>query len=374
MQLNRKHVIRTALIVAVFLICLIYPAQLFAAFTALYQVSLPLIIGGTLAYCINLLSMRLEHIFWPHAKNKAANALRRPMAILISLLLIILIITGVLGLILPQFISAINGFFTSLPKTIDQLNQWLKQSDQAALLTNQLSDAQIDWTSIQKKVMRYASSGVSGLFSSSISLFGSLISGVFNFVLAFIFALYLVSGKERIGNRLERVGNAFLPAKFMRNCRYVLHEANLMFSSFIIGQVLEAFILGTLCALGMWVFRFPNAVSIGALIGMTALIPMVGAFIGGTVGFVLIAVSNPLQAVLFVVYLICLQQIEGNLIYPRVVGGSIGLPGIVVLTAITVGSGLGGVVGMLLGVPIAATAYRLIRNATWRKEGKTIKD
>ncbi|WP_461215495.1 AI-2E family transporter [Lacticaseibacillus sp. GG6-2] len=372
MKLTRTQLIRSAVIVAVFLVCLVYPSQLFAALRALYQVALPLVLGAALAYCINLLCVRIEKIFWPHATAKLANGLRRPAAILASLVLIVVIIAGVLRLVLPQFISAIDGFFSSLPDTLNQLNQWLTKSDQANTITKYLSSAKIDWTSLQSKVMKYASSGVSGLFSSSISIFGSVASGVFNFILAFTFAIYLVSGKERIAGKLNRVCDAFFPRKIMVRIRYFLQVANDMFSSFIVGQVTEAFILGTLCALGMLLFRFPNAVSIGALIGMTALIPMVGAFIGGSVGFVLIAVNSPLQAVLFVVYLVCLQQIEGNLIYPRVVGGSIGLPGILVLTAITVGSGLGGIIGMLLGVPITATIYRLVRNATWRKEGRVV--
>ncbi|MCI1954458.1 MAG: AI-2E family transporter [Ligilactobacillus acidipiscis] len=368
MKLTRTQVIQTALVVAVFLICLVYPSELFTGFTVLYKALLPLIIGAVFAYCINLLCVRLERYFWPKSTAKFAVNLRRPVVIFTSLVLILLVITGVLWMIIPQLVAAINNFFTSLPKTLEELNQWLKNSDQATDLTQQITNAEVDWASIKDKVMNYASSGVSGLLSRSISLFGSFTSGIFDFILAFIFAIYLVNGKEYIGSRLDRVGSAFLPAKVMQKIHYVLHETNIVFSSFIVGQILEAFILGTLCTLGMLLFRFPSAVSIGALIGMTALVPMIGAFIGGAVGFVLIAGSNPLQAVLFIVFLICLQQIEGDVIYPRVVGDSVGLPGIVILAAVTVGSALGGIIGMLLGVPIAATAYRLIHNATLRRE------
>ncbi|WP_390406341.1 AI-2E family transporter [Lacticaseibacillus jixiensis] len=370
MKITHKQLIKYAVIAAVFLVCLIYPAQLAQGFHAVFSIALPLVLGGALAFCINLLCVRLEKHFWPHATHAWAQKLRRPLAILVSVVLILVIIAGVLYLVLPQFIAAIDGFFSSLPQTLKALNKWLTKSDQANALTKQLASAKIDWASLQSKIMKYVSSGVSGLFSSSISLFGNVASGIFNFILSFTFAIYLVSGKERIAGKLNRVCDAFFPHRLMQRVRYVLDVANQMFASFIVGQVTEAFILGTLCALGMLLFRFPNAVSIGALIGMTALIPMVGSFIGGAVGFVLIAVSSPMQAVLFIIYLVCLQQIEGNLIYPRVVGGSIGLPGILVLTAITIGSGLGGIIGMLLGVPLMATIYRLVRNATWRKEGK----
>lgn len=368
MKITRTELIRGSVIVAVFLACLVYPAQIFAVFKTAYNISLPLIIGGALAYCINLLSARLEHIMWPGAQNKVLAGLRRPLAILLALILIVLVISGVLRLVLPQFIEAINGFLTNLPATLNKLNHWLSKSDQAAAITKQLHATQINWSSIQAKIVKYVSSGVSGVFSSAVTVFGSVTSGVINFILSLTFAIYLVSGKERIAGHLNRVLNAFVPARIMGATRYVLREANTMFASFIVGQVTEALILGTLCVLGMLLFKFPNALPIGALIGMTALIPMLGAWIGGTIGFVLIFVTSPVQAVFFLIYIMILQQLEGNLIYPRVVGGSIGLPGILVLAAITIGGGLYGVVGMLLSVPLTATVYRLVRNATVKKE------
>ncbi|MQS89061.1 AI-2E family transporter [Companilactobacillus mishanensis] len=371
MKLTKQEFIRYGAFIAIFLILIIYPAQVFNLFKALWSVALPLVIGAALAYCINILSSMFEKYFWPKAKKKIWTSLRRPTALILALVIIIAIIAWVMRLVIPQFIDAISGFFTSLPDVVDKINKWLDNSNNANTLIAQLETTKIDWSSIQAKLMKLISTGLSGVFSSSLSIFGSISKGLFNFILAFTFAIYLVSGKERIGNRLNRVFDAFLPARFMEKTRYVLHIANQSFSSFIKGQVTEAFILGTLCALGMWIFRFPNALSIGALVGMTALIPMIGAWIGGGVGFVLIAVTSPLQGILFVVFIIILQQLEGNLIYPHVVGGSIGLPGILVLVAITIGGGLAGIVGMLVGVPIVATIYQLIRNATLKKEEKS---
>lgn len=371
MKLTKQEIIRYSSLIAVFLILLVYPGQILNIFKTIYSVSLPLIIGGALAYCINLLSSRIESLFWPKAKKKWAIGLRRPFALLLSLVIIIAIISWVLRLVLPQFISAISSFFSSLPSLLNDINKWLNNSNQASAITSQLKTSEIDWTTIQSKLMKFFSSGISGIFSSSITIFGSLSKGLFNFILAFTFAIYLVSGKERIGERLNRVLDAFISKKIMKKTRYVLKVTDKAFSSFISGQVIEAFILGTLCALGMWIFQFPNALSIGALVGITALVPMIGAWIGGAVGFVLIAVISPIQGVLFVVYIIVLQQIESNLIYPRVVGGSIGLPGILVLAAITVGGGFAGIIGMLLSVPIAATIYQLVKNATLLKETKS---
>lgn len=366
MKLTRKTLIQSAVIGAIFLLCLVYPAQLFNGFKFLWQILLPLIFGGVMAYCINLLSSRIEKWLWPHqAKFQWA---RRPVALLLALVIIIAVIAGVLRLVIPEFISAVNSLFSAIPAIIDKANKWLANSDQASTISKWLSSSQINWDSIKEKLTKYLSSGASGFLSGSVSIFGSVFSGIFDFVLAFTFAIYLVAGKERIGGRLNRVANAFIRPRWLKKCRYVLHVTNQMFSSFIIGQVTEAIILGTLCTLGMLLFRFPDAVSIGALVGLSALIPMIGAWIGGIVGFVLIVISSPLQAVLFVVYIIILQQLEGNLIYPRVVGTSIGLPGILVLASITVGSGLGGIIGMLLAVPITATLYRLIRDATVKRE------
>ncbi|MFD1418055.1 AI-2E family transporter [Companilactobacillus keshanensis] len=368
MKLTKHEFVRYGVLIAVFLVFLIYPAQIFNIFNILYSASFPLIIGAALAYCINLLSSALEKWFWPKAKNKWAVGFRRPTALLVALCLIIAIIAWVMRLVLPQFITAISGFFSSLPDVINQFNKWLNNSNQASAITSQLQTTKIDWNTIQAKLMKFISTGLTGVFSSTISIFGSLSKGLFNFILAFTFAIYIVSGKERIASNLNRVMNAFVSPKIMKKTHYVLRITDKAFSSFITGQVIEAFILGTLCALGMWIFKFPNALSIGALVGITALVPMIGAWIGGGVGFVLIAVTSPLQGILFVVYIIVLQQLESNLIYPRVVGGSIGLPGILVLVAITVGGGLAGIIGMLVGVPIMAAIYQLIRNATLKKE------
>ncbi|WP_125588610.1 AI-2E family transporter [Companilactobacillus jidongensis] len=368
MKLTKSEIIRYTTFVAIFLILLVYPGQIVNLFKLLYSVSLPLIIGGALAYCINILSSAMERWFWPKAKRKWAKGLRRPTALLLAIIIIIAVIAWVLRLVLPQFITAIGSFFSSLPDLVDSLNKWLNNSNQASAIASQLETTQVDWTSIQSKLMKFVSTGLSGIFSSSISIFGSLSKGLFNFILAFTFAIYLVSGKERISNRLNRVMDAFIPQKIIDKTHYVIKVTDNAFSSFISGQTIEAFILGTLCALGMWIFKFPSALPVGALVGITALVPMIGAWIGGAVGFVLIAVTSPLQGVLFVVYIIVLQQIESNLIYPRVVGGSIGLPGILVLAAITVGGGFAGIIGMLLSVPIAATLYQLVKNATLKKE------
>lgn len=370
MHIEKSQLWRGGIIIAIIVACLIYPAALWGGIQALIGVAFPLILGGAIAYCVNILCRLLERYMWPNATNRFFKGLRRPLSIIISLALIVLVLTGVLRLVLPQFIDAINNFLAQLPTVVNRLNKWFNHSDQASAIASQLQSLKIDWSSLQTKLTKYVSAGASGLLSSTVSIFGSVASGVINLVLALTFAIYLIAGKERIGRRLNRVLDAFVPAKPLAKFRYGLGVTNTVFSGFIAGQVTEALILGTLCTLGMLLFKFPDALPIGALIGITGLIPMVGAWIGGTVGFVLIAVSSPIKGVLFVIFICILQQLEGNLVYPRVVGNSIGLPGIAVLGAVTIGSGLGGVLGMLLGVPVAATIYKLIANATKKREAQ----
>ncbi|WP_054656342.1 AI-2E family transporter [Secundilactobacillus silagei] len=376
MTISKKTLIKLGVVFAIFLACIVYPGPIFGAIGNLVSVLNPLILGAVMAYAVNLLSRQLEKGLWPHASQKWAQGFRRPLAILAALVIIVLVIAGVMRLVIPQFVDAINSFFKTAPGTINDLTRWLNQFDQDHTISQRVTaaTASFNWKSIESKVMKYLTVGASGIFSSTVSIFSNIFSGVINFVLSFVFAIYLLSGKEKIGGWLNRLMDDFLPTKFVAKTRYVLHVTDKMFSSFIAGQVLEGFILGTLCTLGMMVFRFPDALSIGALVGVSALIPMIGAWIGGVVGFVLIAVVSPIQAILFVVFIIVLQQVEGNLIYPRVVGGTIGLPGLLVLAAITIGSGLAGIVGMMLAVPITATLYRLMRNATFKKEGLQIKE
>lgn len=372
MNVTKKHVYQYGAVLAIFIILLIYPTQIFGALNKVIAVLYPVILGFVIAYVLNILSVRLESWYFPRSQKKIVTATRRPLAILVSLVIIVFFLYWIFRLVLPQFISALTGFFTSIPTTITQFAQWLQSRDQFTQAADLVKNIDFDWSSIQSKVMKYLTSGASGLFGSTVKIFSGIFSTIFNLILAFTFAMYLLLGKKTLQRQTLHVSQAFIPDKYLDKIRYVVRVANQMFSSFVVGQVTEAFVLGTLCILGMWIFRFPNYVSIGAFVGIMALIPIFGAWIGGIVGFLLIVVDSPIKAILFIVFIIVLQQLEGNLIYPRVVGTSIGLPGIWVLFGITVGSGLGGFVGMFLGVPITATIYRLVRDRTRNRLSKQV--
>jgi predicted PurR-regulated permease PerM len=364
LKLSKKQVIGYGCLVLVIIATLFYPQSALKLITKSMGVVFPIILGAALAYVLNLLCSRLEQWYFPKSRLKIVRVTRRPVSILLTFVLVLLVLFGVLRLVLPQFANALSEFFESVPKVVTRLAAWIQSTDQFPLIQKKISTTQIDWTSIQSKVMKYFTTGISGVLGSTITIFSKVTSGVVNFVLAVTFAIYILISKEKLGTNIKRVGHAFLSDRVMRKLKYYLATINQCFSSFIIGQVTEAFVLGTLCIVGMLIFRFPYAVSIGAFVGMMALIPIFGAWIGAGVGFLLIVVDSPFKAVLFIVFILVLQQIEGNLIYPKVVGTSIGLPGIWVLAAITIGSGISGILGMLLGVPVAATLYKLLKDAT----------
>jgi len=372
MEIKRKNIVKYGIITVLLLFLLIYPQQIYKLFLNLMNVFMPLILGGIIAYVLNILSSKLEKHFFPKTKLKWVQSSRRGISILLSLVIVILVMTGVSRLVLPQFFSAITSFFKSIPAFVSDLSQLLQKINHDSVVSDQLKSINIDWTTVQEKVMKYLTSGVSGIFGSTFKIVSGITKGFINFILSLSFAIYILASKEKIGAQISKAGRAFLKKDHIKKISYVLKVTNNMFSSFIVGQVTEAIILGTLCTLGMLIFRFPYALSVGAFVAITSLIPILGAWLGGAVGFLLIAVDSPLEAVLFIIFILVLQQVESNLIYPRVVGTSLGLPGIWVLAAITVGGGFAGIVGMLLGVPIAATLYQLFKNETNRRlENKT---
>ena len=227
-----------------------------------------------------------------------------------------------------------------------------------------------DFSSVSTQVeqlLKTVLGGVGGAVGSIMNAVTSVVSVVVNVVIGLIFSLYVLLDKEGLGRRCKTLISMYLP-KASDKIFYVTQVLDDSFHSFIVGQCLEAIVLGTLCVIGMLIFRFPYAVMIGMFIGFTALIPVAGAYIGAAVGAIMILTVSPIQAVEFLVFVVVLQQLEGNLIYPRVVGKSIGLPGIWVLTAVTIGGGVLGVGGMLLAVPLFAAGYRLLREDIERRK------
>lgn len=342
---------------AVLILGIRYFEEVVGWISRLWNVMFPLIMGLVIAYVLNIILVRVERFYFPGSKNRFINASRRGVGIVVSLLLILGIFALVGGLVIPELIKAFGLIGRNVPVFMEDVAVWLEENSRVDAMKYL---EELDWDDLAQKAIAAARSGLGSVLGSTISVVGSVVGSVVNFFIGLIFGIYILSGKEKLASQLRRILSAYVNRETVEKLRIVYHTADETFSSFIIGQCTEAVILGTLCTVGMLLLRFPYAPMIGAFIGATALIPIVGAYLGAAVGAFMILTVDPIKAVLFVVFIVVLQQLEGNLVYPKVVGSSIGLPGIWVLAAVTVGGGLMGIGGMLLGVPVAATAYKLL--------------
>lgn len=354
--------------VAVVLLALKYSDALLGGIRLLFSLLVPLLLGCGVAYVLNILVAKLESL--PPLRNPQSKLypVRRALSITGALVGILLVITLLFGIIIPQLVDAFRVMLINVPPAVNEFLAWLDSLDVTLpQLEAWLRSLNLNWPDLLQKATTYLTSGVGNMFTSAFGLLSSLGGIVMQVVIAVIFALYLLAGKERLGRQFHAVAETYLPPRVCRTLWYVLATAHDTFTKFFVGQFTEAIVIGVLCTLGMWLFRLPYATMIGTLVGATALLPVVGAYLGAAVGAFMILTVNPLQALGFLVFIAILQQLEGNLIYPRVVGTSIGLPGIWVLTAVTVGGGIGGIAGMLLAVPVTATLYRLLRADVHRR-------
>lgn len=320
----------------------------------------PLIIGAVIAYVVNIVMSIFESGYFPKSNKKIVLKTRRPVCIALAFIAIILVMGAIIFLVAPQLWECIQLIIDILPaqidKVLDAVHGW-------GVLPENIFNffENMDWKTLIDKFADTLTVGISNMFTFLVGALTSVFSTIVTALLSIIFSIYLLAGKNKLGMQSRRVFRHYIKPQAFKKLHHVVDVLNISFKKFIIGQCTEAVILGVLTTLGMLIFGFPYATMIGALIGFTALIPIVGAFIGAGVGAFMILTVSPLKAVLFIVFIVILQQLEGNIIYPRVVGSSIGLPGIWVLAAVTVGGGLFGILGMLLGVPIAASVYRFIK-------------
>jgi predicted PurR-regulated permease PerM len=348
--------------IAFIVIVIKYSNNILGALQILLALISPLITGCAIAYVLNILMCKIENLPFLQKESSKIYKFKRPISIVSSIAIIIAIFVIIIKIVIPQLIDATEVLLAAIPKTVAQLVDWLsKQEFSLPQIETLLDSANLNWSQIFQKAVQYFTSGISSIFSSTFLILSSVGGVIMQFVIAFIFALYILSGREQLTNQVRSVAKAYLKKSWYDKISYVIETANDVFTKFIIGQCTEAVIIGLLCTAGMLLLRFPYATMIGTLVGATALLPVVGAYIGAFVGAFMIFTINPMQSIGFLIFIVILQQLEGNLIYPRVVGSSVGLPGIWVLAAVTVGGGIGGIVGMLLAVPITATFYKLLQ-------------
>ena len=371
MKLEWKACFRVCASLFLLYLCVYYWAKVSRFLSAFLGALSPLLLGLVIAYVLNILMSWYERHYFPKQRKKPwVQKSRTAVCLLAAIITLIAIVALIVGLVVPELVSCVKLLLSEVEPALEKLleSKWVAQLVPADIL--QKLDA-IDWSDVIDKGIKMVASGLSSAASALFSTVSSVISSVVNIFLSIIFAVYLLIDRDRLKGQGRRLLDCYLPRRFNQSVTHVLQVTNDCFHRFIVGQCLEAVILGVLCIAGMTVFGFPYAMMIGTLIGFTALIPIAGAYIGAAVGAVMILTVSPVKALLFLVFIIVLQQLEGNLIYPKVVGNSIGLPALWVLAAITVGGSLMGITGMLLGVPIAAAMYRLLKeNVTYREKQK----
>ncbi len=324
----------------------------------------PLLLGFAIAFVLDRPCHFFDQLYARLLKNSSAQSLKRPLAVVSAYLVFLLAIVGVFSFVVPKLVESIQLFLGSLNGYMENLQGWLNQ------FLEYLRLEELDLSSLNnmlKKLLDQALAFLSGLGPHLLELTSGLVSIVVTLVLALVFSIYMLSGKERLLGQCRRVLRAYVPAKFATPILEVTHLVSDTFTRFVTGQLIEACILGGLCALGMLFIQADYAPLIGVVIGFSALVPVAGAYIGAVLSALLLVMVSPLKAVTFLIFLVILQQVEGNVIYPRVVGSSIGLPGIWVLAAVTVGGSLLGLAGVLFSVPVASVLYTLLRRDVRRR-------
>lgn len=367
MKLGWKTCFKVGASVFILYLCIRYWTSVEGFVGAFFGAAMPLLIGCAAAYIINIIMSFYERHYFPKTKKPALVKSRRSICLFASYLTLIAIAVLVIMLIVPQLASCVKLIFAELPGVMKSLLAWVKElgilpEDIMAFLES------IDWKSRINSFISVLISGIGDVAGMLMDTVSSVFSGIVTAFLSIIFSIYLLSGKDTLRRQLDRVFKRYVREERYAKIKYVLSVLNDCFHRYIVGQCTEAVILGVLCMIGMLILRLPYAAMIGSLIAFTALIPVAGAYIGGGIGALMIFTVSPVKAVIFVIFLVVLQQLEGNLIYPRVVGSSMGLPGIWVLTAVTLGGGVMGILGMLVSVPLAAAFYRLLKNDVCKSE------
>ena len=319
----------------------------------------PFLIGGAIAFLINVVLRPLE-CCWNKVCKKAPAKLARPVCLTLSAVLVFGILFAVVFMMIPSLRESGDEFIQNIPMYVDEIGRWWADTVHFAAKYNIiLPEYAIDSDLLIEKITTFINDEGSGIITVTWGAATSILSGLVDVLLAFVFALYLLAKKELVADHLKKLITTVLLQKKAKRLLSIALLTNQTFTNFVSGQLTEAVIIGVLCFFGMLILRIPYAGAVSAFVAVTALVPIFGAWLGGGLGAFLILLAEPIKAVWFIVYLLILQQVEGNLIYPKVVGKSVGLPGLLVLMAVTIGGGAFGILGMLFSVPVYAVLYSL---------------
>lgn len=375
---NMRKIKELILFTIIILIALWNYTLIFEAVVFIFGIVFPFLLGGAIAFVLNVpMNFLEEKIFgnrWMK-KRKAAKKVARPVSLVLTIAIVIGVVVLVMFVVIPELTRTLLSLGSTIRDFVPEAQRFLEElfTDNSEM-SAWLDSLNLNVDRIMESAVSFFQNGAGNILNSTMSAIGSIVSGVTTFVIAFVFACYVLLQKEKLRVQVQKVMYAFLSEKRVEWCLEVCSLTNRSFSNFLTGQCVEALILGTMFFVVMNLFGMPYSLLVGVLIAFTALIPIFGAFIGCIVGAVLILMVDPVQALVFVIMFLVLQQIEGNLIYPKVVGRSVGLPSIWVLAAVTIGGSLMGIVGMLIFIPVVSVIYNLFRAGVYKRLRKKQRD
>ena len=361
LEKNKKTIMQLILFTIVIIFAFVNIEALWNFFMYIIKVFMPFIIGAIIAFVLNVLLNVVENKLFKKLNEKDSKIwrkIKRPTSVITTFVIIIAIIAFVLGLLIPQLQNTVEIFTDNIDSYKEQSVELLDKigisNKDIKKFTNGLDD-------IQGELTTYLDNNKEEIMQTTVGVASTVIGTITSFVLGIVFAIYILLKKEDLARQSKKILKAYLPEKREKRIREICEVSNTTFGNFISGQCLEALIIGILCFIGMLILQIPYASTISVLVGFTALIPVFGAFIGTAIGAFLILMVDPTKAIIFIIFIIILQQIEGNLIYPKVVGKSVGLPGLWVMVAVTVGASIAGILGMLVSVPLCSVLYGIIK-------------
>lgn len=324
----------------------------------------PLILGGCIAFVLDILVVRYERWLWPTKRTGWKEKIRRPFSIILSFLTVSLIMYFIARMAVPQLIHSLSLIVAAIPQLYMDFQAWIYQTaDTLGLSSNPtIMEALND-----ESIVQYSKELGTKAGTYIVNTMGDVLSWTFNLFLGLIFAIYMLLDKERLMGQFQRILRAYVANPIVDRLNYFARVAIETFSNFFVGQFIDALLLGIATGITLWLFDVSYALTLACVIGLTGLIPMLGIYIGGVMGVIILLTVSPMEALMYVVIIEVLHQIESNFVYPKIVGNSVGLPGLWVFAAVIIGTSLSGLVGMLIGVPLAATLYKLLREDVSRR-------
>ncbi len=370
MDLNKKNM-KNIMLLIVFAVLFYVGVQriesVAAGFSFVVSIVFPFLLGAAMAFILNVPMSFMEKRLFSKTKGKAKK-LKRPICLVLAILFVVAILWIVLLVVIPEVASTVASLSVNIEAALIKPQRWTMDIfEDNKQIEVWIASLQFDWDGIIHTAFGFLKNGAGNVLNSTMTVAKTVINSVMNFCVAFVFACYILLQKEKLAVQIRKILYAFFSKKVVTKVLDIASLSYKTFANFVTGQCCEAVILGTMFFISMSILRFPYALLVGVLIAFTALIPIFGAFIGCFLGTFLILVADPMKAIAFVILFLVLQQVEGNLIYPHVVGGSVGLPSIWVLVAVTVGGSLMGIVGMLIFIPICSVLYALFREMVYKR-------